>query len=101
MKETETHEWVAEVGVGRKRVGLKKEAVAPLEEIVYVELPEVGSVVAEGEEIAVLESTKAATAIYTPASGRVVAVNTKLQAEPGLLNTDPEGEGWLFEIAGD
>ena len=94
MKYTDTHEWISEEG----RVGISKRALEELGEIVYIELPKVGSTVQEGDEIAVLESTKAAADIYSPASGRVIRINPILESNLSSLNTDPEGEGWLFEL---
>ncbi|MCB1106857.1 MAG: glycine cleavage system protein GcvH [Chlamydiia bacterium] len=94
MRYTESHEWYAE-----GKVGISSHARKELGEIVYVELPEVGQKVKGGEEIAVLESTKAAADIYSPISGTVTAINENLKDDPSLLNKAPEGEGYLFEIA--
>lgn len=96
-KYAETHEWV-EVNEGKGCVGISIHAQKELGEIVYVELPKVGQVVKAGEEIAVLESTKAAADIYSPVSGNITAVNEKLKEDPSLMNKSPEGEGYLFEI---
>jgi glycine cleavage system H protein len=94
MKFAETHEWIDDKG----RVGISKKAQEELGEIVYVELPEVGQVVKGGEEIAVLESTKAAVDIYSPVSGKITSVNEKVKEDPSLLNNAPEKEGFLYEI---
>ena len=94
MKYTDSHEWIlvdGETGT----VGITKHAQQELGEVVFVELPEIGREVKMGEEIAVLESTKAAADIYAPVSGIVVAVNQNLPA----LNQSPEAEGWLFKVA--
>jgi len=98
MKYTDSHEWIDPKGE-TGRVGISAEAQKELGEIVYVELPKVGDEVMQGEEIAVLESTKAAADIYSPVSGKVVSVNERLKEDPSLMNTAPEGEGYLFEIA--
>lgn len=97
MRFTETHEWIAlekEVGT----VGITSFAQQELGEIVYVQLPEIGREVAAGEEIAVLESTKAAADIYAPVSGEVIAVNDALSRSTEPLNVSSEQEGWLFKI---
>ena len=98
MKYAETHEWI-DVKEEKGRVGISSRAQKELGEIVYVELPKVGQEVKAGEEIAVLESTKAAADIYSPVSGKVTHVNEKVKEDPSLMNTDPEGEGYLFELA--
>lgn len=97
MRYTETHEWI-EQGVNPKKVGITQHAQNELGDIVYVELPKVGSTVKKGQEIAVLESTKAAADVYAPVNGTVVAVNEKLREEPGLINSSPETDGWLYQI---
>jgi glycine cleavage system H protein len=97
MKYTDSHEWIDQqnqIGV----VGITKYAQKELGEIVYLELPKVGQRVDLGDEICVLESTKAASDIYTPVSGKVVEVNTKLKEDLSLLNEDPEKLGWLFKV---
>jgi len=91
---TETHEWIDEQG----HVGISHAAQAELGEIVYVELPQIGQQLAEGEEAAVLESTKAACDTYSPVAGVVIAVNERLKDDPGLINRSPEQEGFLFQI---
>ncbi len=100
MKFTDTHEWVqisSEEGVAT--VGVTSFVRKELGEIVYVELPEVGKTVQAGEEVAVLESTKAAADVYAPVSGVITAVNRELKAQAELINRSPENEGWLFRIA--
>lgn len=97
MKYSETHEWVrVEGNVGI--VGISKYAREELGEIVYVELPKPDAIVQQGDEIAVLESTKAAADIYTPISGTIVEVNTDLRESTKALNEDPENTGWLYKI---
>jgi len=98
MKYTESHEWIKiDQQVGR--VGVSSYAQQELGDVVYVQLPKVGEKVMAGQEVAVLESTKAAADIYSPVSGEIVTINQKLLDNIGLLNTSPEQEGWLFEIA--
>lgn len=93
MKYTDTHEWYLD-----GKVGISKYAQKELGEIVYIELPKVGQTVKAGEEIAVLESTKAAADIYSPISGTVTSINMKLKEDVNLLNQFPEEGGYLFEI---
>jgi glycine cleavage system H protein len=97
MKFTESHEWIkvdGEVAV----VGVTDYAQSELGDIVYVELPEVGSVVKAGDDIVVLESTKAAADVYTPVTGEIVEVNVALSDASEEINKDPQGNGWLFKI---
>ena len=100
MYYTKTHEWI-EKKEGKGRVGMTQKAQKEFGEIVYVELPKVGQPVEAGEQIAVIESTKAAVDLYSPVSGKVIAVNTELLENPGLINTSPEKEGWIFEVSID
>jgi glycine cleavage system H protein len=79
-------------------VGISDHAQSQLGDVVFVELPSVGASIAQGAEIAVVESVKAASEIYAPASGEVVAVNSALENEPGLINEDATGKGWLFRL---
>ena len=94
---TRDHEWIKVEGnvitIGVTDYGQKK-----LREVVYVELPTVGQRVEEGEAIATLESVKASAEVYTPASGRVIEVNSKLVDSPELINDDPYGDGWIARI---
>ncbi len=97
MKYTESHEWIdTQSGIGT--VGITDHAQKELGEVVFVELPAVGKHVQAGEEIAVLESTKAAADIYAPVSGEIVAINQKLGDFVHYINTSAEKEGWLFKI---
>ena len=97
MKFSETHEWIRVEGkIGT--VGITKHAKEELGDIVHVELPKVGAKVKVGEEVCVLESTKAAADVYSPVSGKVVAVHEELRTSSQKINRDPEGEGWLFRI---
>lgn len=98
MKFTDTHEWiVVKDGVGI--VGVTQYAQKELGDIVYVELPKIGSEVKRGQEAAVLESTKAAADVYSPVSGKIVEVNLVLKDTSELVNSSPEKEGWLFKLA--
>ena len=97
MKYADSHEWIQvdeDVGL----VGISSYARQELGEIVYTELPKVGKVVQAGDEVAVLESTKAAADIYSPVSGKITRVNEALRNDVSSLNTDPENTGWLYEI---
>lgn len=103
LKYTSEHEWVRTPGeaAGSVRVGITDYAQDALGDIVYVQLPEAGSTVTAGDTIGELESTKSVSDVYAPVSGEVVAVNEALQATPELVNSDPYGEGWLFEVKVD
>jgi glycine cleavage system H protein len=95
---TKTHEWIEATG-GARKVGITEFAQDQLGDIVYVELPEPGKIVAAGDEICVIESTKATASVYAPASGKVVEANVVLGDQPQLLNEDPLGDGWLVKLA--
>ena len=98
---SEEHEWVntsAVVEGETVRVGITHIAAEALGDIVFVELPEVGSEVEAGEAFGEVESTKSVSDIYAPVSGEIVAVNEELEDNAGLINEDPYGEGWLLEI---
>lgn len=97
MKFTESHEWIALVN-DIATVGVTDHAQKELGDIVYVELPEVGKKVQAKGEAAVLESTKAAADVYSPVSGTIVEVNSKLGDESELVNQAAESDGWLFKI---
>ncbi|MCB1084736.1 MAG: glycine cleavage system protein GcvH [Chlamydiia bacterium] len=97
IKYTDSHEWI-ECDGKKGRVGITTHAQKELGEIVYVELPKVGDQVKAGEEIAILESTKAAADIYCPVSGTITCVNTALLEDISLLNASPSSAGYLFEI---
>ena len=97
LKYAETHEWVRVEG-NAAVVGLTDHAQHELTDIVYVEVPEIGGRVEAGQECAVVESVKAASDIYAPVSGDIVAVNEELSSAPELVNQDPFGKGWLFKI---
>jgi glycine cleavage system H protein len=98
LRYTTEHEWVRVVG-DRVRVGITAYAQDALGDIVYVTLPEVGAAVTAGEPCGEVESTKSVSDLFAPLSGEVVARNEALDATPETVNTDPYGEGWLFEVA--
>lgn len=94
---TEDHEYVAVDG-DQGTVGITNYAQEQLGDIVFVELPAVGTAYKKGDEVAVVESVKAASEIYAPVSGTVTEINEAVSADPGLVNSDPTGGGWLFRI---
>ncbi len=98
MKYTKDHEWLRVEGDLVVVVGITEHAATALGDVVFVELPEVETVVAEGDEICVIESVKAASDILAPVDGEIVEVNEKLVDNPGLVNTDPTGAAWFFKL---
>lgn len=97
---TRDHEWL-DITDGIATIGVTEFAQEQLGDVVFVELPEVDALLAEGDEVAVIESVKAAGEINTPLSGTVVGVNTALIEEPELLNSSPQKDGWIFKLALD
>lgn len=94
---SQSHEWVrvdGEIGT----IGITDHAQKQLGEIVYLELPEVGHVYNADDEFGTVESVKAVSELYTPVSGEIVEVNKAAVAEPGIINDDPQGDGWLVKI---
>lgn len=98
LKYTASHEWIADHADGTVSVGITALATEQLGELVYVELPKPGARYSQGETCAVIESTKAASDVYAPLSGEVIAVNGALSDAPGQVNTAPYGDGWLFKL---
>ena len=98
LRYTTTHEWVRPGPDGIATVGITEFAQDHLGELVYVELPEVGRALAQGEACAVVESTKAASDVYAPLAGLVVEANAQLAAAPQTVNESPFGNGWLFRL---
>ena len=94
---TREHEWLSVDG-DTASVGVTDHAQAQLGDVVFVELPEVGRVVAKGKEAAVVESVKAASDVYSPVSGRVIEANPALEGDPALVNSAPETDGWFFKV---
>jgi len=98
VKYTKDHEWVRIEGDGTCTVGITDYAQEQLGELVYVELPEIDTEVEQGVESGVIESVKAAGDLKSPVTGSVVEVNESLGDEPGKINEDPMGEGWIFKV---
>ena len=98
LRYTSTHEWVRLEENNEAVVGITYHAQAMLGDMVFVELPELGSALLEGDDVAVAEAVKAATDVYTPVSGIVIGVNDELEASPEQINQDPYGAGWLFRV---
>lgn len=96
-KYTEDHEWV-EVDGDAVVIGISEYAQEQLGDVVFVELPEVGKVIDRGDEVAVVESVKAAAEVYSPVGGEVLDVNEDLNGDPSLVNTDPFGDGWFAKL---
>ena len=92
---TESHEWIKREG-DKIRVGITDHAQSELTDVVFVELPKMDRQADAKEAIAVVESVKAASDIYAPAKGTIVEVNKALESDPGLINREPFGQGWLF-----
>ncbi len=95
---TSTHEWVRLEDNNEVVIGITHHAQRLLRDMVFVELPEVGRVLIEGDDAAVVESVKAATDVFSPVSGEILAVNEELEATPEQINDDPYGAGWLFRL---
>ncbi len=98
LKYTESHEWVKDNGDGTLTLGITEHAQSALGDIVFVELPEVGETVEARAELAVVESVKAASDIYAPVSGEVVAVNEDVVDAPETVNDDCYGAGWMVKL---
>ncbi|WP_392339598.1 glycine cleavage system protein GcvH [Moritella marina] len=98
LKYATSHEWVRREEDGTFTVGITEHAQGLLGDMVFIDLPDVGDDVEAGEDCAVGESVKAASDIYAPISGEVVAINEELEDSPELVNSDAFGEGWLFRV---
>jgi glycine cleavage system H protein len=101
LKYTAEHEWVRAGDAESVRVGITDFAQEALGDIVFVQLPEVGEKITAGEPCGELESTKSVSDLYAPLTGVVTVVNAALDATPELVNSDPYGEGWIFEVVPD
>jgi glycine cleavage system H protein len=105
LKFARSHEWLKQLPDGLAEVGISDHAQHALGDLVFVELPDIGRTLTAGESCAVVESVKAASDVYAPVAGTVVAVNDQLRHTPELINRDPYGGGWLLrlrpEVAGD
>jgi glycine cleavage system H protein len=97
LKFSKDHEWIRMEG-GVATIGITDHAQNALGDVVFVDLPELGRVVTPGEPIAVVESVKAASDVYTPVAGKIVEVNSALVDDPAKINVEPTGEGWFFKI---
>ncbi|HEY6155571.1 MAG TPA: glycine cleavage system protein GcvH [Candidatus Udaeobacter sp.] len=97
---TESHEWIKREG-DKIRVGITDHAQSELTDVVYVELPKLERQVKAKEPIAVVESVKAASDIYAPVTGTVIEANNALEADPGLINREPYGQGWIYVLKVD
>jgi glycine cleavage system H protein len=98
LKYARTHEWLRQLGDGNVEIGISDHAQAALGDLVFVQLPDLGRSVTAGEACAVVESVKAASDLYAPVAGSIVAVNDGLSKEPELINQDPYGRGWIMRL---
>jgi glycine cleavage system H protein len=98
LRYTSDHEWIREGSDSTVRVGITAYAQNALGDVVYVSMPTVGDTVAAGDSCGEVESTKSVSDIYAPVSGEITAVNDALDGSPELINSDPYGEGWIYEV---
>jgi glycine cleavage system H protein len=98
LRYTRSHEWIRSLANGQVEVGITDHAQEALGDLVFVEVPQPERRVSAGEACAVVESVKAASDVYSPVAGRVIAANSELAQRPELLNHDPYGEGWLMRV---
>ena len=98
LQYSKEHEWVEGTGDNRVKIGITDYAQGALGDIVYVQLPKVGETVTEGSVCGEIESTKSVSELFSPVSGKVVAINEQLDSAPETLNSDPYGAGWIAEI---
>ena len=98
LRYTPEHEWVKSTGEDTVRVGITAFAQEALGDVVYVSAPSIGDAVTAGDSCGEVESTKSVSDLYSPLSGEVVAVNDALDTTPELVNSDPYGDGWIFEV---
>ena len=98
LKYSKDHEWVSETGANRFRIGITDYAQGALGDIVYVQLPKVGDALNADKVCGEVESTKSVSEIYSPLTGKVVNVNLSLDKNPEVINQEPYGAGWIFEI---
>ena len=97
LRYTKTHEWVRQSG-DKLVVGITDYAQHEISDVVFIELPHVGQQAEQGKAVSIVESVKAAFDIYAPVSGTVKAINTMLESDPAVVNQDPYGKGWFFEL---
>lgn len=98
LKYVSSHEWIRVEGDGTVTIGVTDHAQEALGDVVFVELPDIDAEVSAGDDAGVVESVKAASDIYAPVSGVVVAVNEDLEDAPEMVNSDPYGDGWFFKL---
>ena len=98
LRYTKEHEWIAELSSTKFRIGITDYAQSALGDIVYIQLPKIGTEVKANSVCGEVESTKSVSEIYAPISGKVVLVNNNLDSKPEIINSDPYGEGWIVEI---
>ena len=98
LRYTKEHEWIAELSSTKFRIGITDYAQSALGDIVYIQLPKIGTEVKANSVCGEVESTKSVSEIYAPISGKVVSVNNNLDSRPEIINSDPYGEGWIVEI---
>lgn len=98
LKYVASHEWIRDEGEGVVTVGITDHAQDLLGDVVFVELPDLDAEIAAGDDIGVVESVKAASDVYAPLSGKVIAINEELEDAPEMVNSDPYGDGWFFRI---
>lgn len=98
LKYTEEHEWLRAEADGTATIGITDFAQTSLGDITYLDLPGVGDAITKGEEFGSVDSVKTTSDLYAPVSGEIVAVNSKLDDEPELVNSDPYGDGWLIKV---
>ena len=101
LRYASTHEWVRPEGNGVFTVGITEHAQELLGDMVFLDLSDEGDAIATGDDVAVAESVKAASDVYAPISGEVIAINEDLEDSPELVNTDPYGDGWMFKVKAD
>jgi glycine cleavage system H protein len=98
LRYTKSHEWIRQVTPGTVEIGITDHAQGALGDLVFAEVPDVGRVVKAGDATAVVESVKAASDVYSPVAGKILAGNTDLANKPELLNQDPYHQGWIFRV---
>ena len=98
LRYTAEHEWIKDQGDGVVRVGITAYAAEALGDVVYISLPGVGDTVTGGETCGEVESTKSVSDLYAPADGEIVAINEALDGTPEVVNSDPYGEGWMYDL---
>ena len=98
LRYVSSHEWVRVEDDGTATIGITDHAQEALGDVVFVELPEIGALLGAGDEAGVVESVKAASDIYAPIGGEIIAINENLEDNPEIINEDPYGDGWFFKM---